>query len=68
MKNNENSFVGIGKWETCEKYLNKIPPFSRTVTFFCEILHCLISIIKLFRKKSVFKTEFYINHASHLKQ
>ena len=36
--------------------------------FFREILHCLISIIKLIVKvQSVFKTEFYINHESYHK-
>ena len=33
----------------------------------CGILHYLISIIKLF-KKTVYKTQFYIRHASHLNQ
>ena len=32
----------------------------------CGILHYLISIIKLLKKKTVYKTQFFIRHASHL--
>ena len=34
----------------------------------CGILHYLISIIKLLKKKTVYKTQFFIRHVSHLNQ
>ena len=37
------------------------------LNFFQEILHYLISIIKL-QKQIVLKTQFYINHSSHLNE